>query len=323
MGHPAFGLLTPHGGALAPVASTAPHCRARAPWRWLLGLTLVWLTLLSSALPAKTSRDGAVQPADPLVTLADGRRVAPDIARIQRRGELVVAMLGRDTPPFFYQRDGELAGLEVDMARELAQRLGVGIRFDRTARSFNEVIERVSRQQADLGISKLSRTLTRAQTVRFSNPYLTLKHALVLNRLAVARLTQGRSLQSLVRDFDATLGVIADSSFADFAAQNFPRARLRAYPDWQDLVRAVRAGEVVAAYRDEFEVKRLVRGDPESPLTLRTVTLTDLEDSLGIAVGVGDPVLLDVVNLYLAQRARALDVDQVLAAAAHLTGARP
>ena len=82
----------------------------------------------------------------------------------------------------------------------------------------------------------------------------------------------------------------------------------------KDVSLAVRKGEVVGAYRDEFEVKRLLKSDPTASLTLRTVTFKDLEDTLGIAVGIGDPVLLAFVNQFLAQRPDKLDIDKVLQA---------
>ncbi|AFL75916.1 ABC transporter substrate-binding protein [Thiocystis violascens] len=286
-------------------------------WHWAIALFIGFLALSTVSL-AESPRATVETRPDPLVSVADGRRIAPDIARIVARGELVVAMANMDTPPFFYLRDGRLVGLEVEMARDLARELQVAVRFNRQAGSFNEVIDLVARQEADVGISKLSRTLARAQQVRFSEPYLRLKHALAFNRLALAQLAMDSPVQRVVRDFGGTLGVIADSSFADFAAHHFPQANIQTYPDWPEAVRAVRTGEIIGVYRDEFEIKRLLKSDPTASLTLRTVTLTDLEDTLSIAVGVDDPVLLDVVNLFLAQRVNKLDIDKVLHADTHL-----
>lgn len=262
--------------------------------------------MLCACLLMNSAIDAALPPA------ADERPLAPDIARIVARGELIVAMIGIDNPPFYSLQNGQLVGLEVEMVRDLARELHVAVRFDRQAHSFNEVIDLVARQQADIGISKLSRTLARAQQVRFSMPYLRLHHALAFNRLALAQLARDQPLQRVVRDFNGTLGVIAHSSFADFAAQHFPRARLRRYDDWQAATQALRAGEIVGVYRDEFEIKRLLKSDPTAALTLRTVTLTDLEDTLSIAVGAADTVLLDVVNLFLEQRTNTLDIDTAL-----------
>ncbi|EXJ14832.1 ABC transporter substrate-binding protein [Imhoffiella purpurea] len=287
----------------------------RGHWHLILGLILAGLTLVATARPGSAQEPSSA---------AEGRPdLAPDIARIVDRGELIVAMADMNTPPFFYRQGDDLAGLEVDMARELARELRVGIRFDRSAKTFNDVIDVVAGGKADLGISKLSRTLSRAGKVRFSDPYLRLHHALAFNRLALARMAMDTPIPSIVRNFRGSLGVIADSSFADFAKRHFPQASIRTYSSWPEVVAAVRSGEVVGAYRDEFEIKRLITSNPTIALTLRTVTLTDLEDTLGIAVGADSPVLLDLVNLFLAQRQEKLTIDKVLDAVKPYRNNRP
>jgi ABC-type amino acid transport substrate-binding protein len=238
--------------------------------------------------------------------------VPTDIARIRQRGELVIAMLATDTPPFFYEKEGKLVGLEVELAKAIAQELKVEVRFTREAKSFNEVVDMVAQRRADLGISKLSRTLARAQIVHFSQPYLALNHALVLNRVAFARLANNEKVEDTVRQYKGTLGVIAKSSFADFAKNNFPKAKVIEYPNWNAVLNAVNKGEVTGAYRDEFEIKRLLKDNPTAALTLRTVTLQDMEDTLSIAVGVNDQTLLAFVNQVLSQQREKLDINKVL-----------
>lgn len=274
--------------------------------------------LAASSPPAKAVQAPPKLPSSSsvLVKVADGRLLAPDIARIVNRGELVVAMLGVDTPPFFYTKNDQLVGLEVDLAKAIAKELKVGIKFDRTARTFNEVVGVVARQEADLGISKLSRTLARAQVISYSDPYLRLNHSLILNRVKFAELARERPLPSVIRGFKGSIGVIAKSSFADYAARNFPNAEIREYPSWPEVLKALESGQIVSAYRDEFEIKRILKSDPSASLTLRTVTFKDLEDSLGIAVGIQDPTLLAFVNQFLADSPDKLTVEKVLKAVA-------
>ena len=267
----------------------------------------------SAAVQATTAALG-LSPAPALVKVPDGRLLAPDIARIVTRGELVVAMLGVDTPPFFYEKKGELVGLEVDLARAIAKELGVNVRFNRTPKTFNAVVDTIARGEADIAISKLSRTLARAQVISFSHPYLSLNHALILNRVKFAQFARDRALPEVIRGFSGSVGVIAKSSFADYAKRNFPNAKVVEYPGWGDVLKALDKGEVIGAYRDEFEVKRILKTDPTASLVLRTVTFKDLEDTLGIAVGIGDPVLLAFINEFLSQRADKLTISKVLAA---------
>jgi ABC-type amino acid transport substrate-binding protein len=235
-----------------------------------------------------------------------------DIQRILTRGVLVVAMPSFDAPPFFYRQGGILRGLDVELAYGVAEALKVLPRFDRQASTFNGAVEVVARGEADLAVCKLSRTLGRASRVRFSEPYLTLHHALALNRLRFADLARGRDLASVIRSYNDSLGVIEASSFVDFAGRNFPRARLVKFKDWPAVTAALKRGQVTAAYRDEFEINCLLKSDPRMALTLRAVTLADTEDSLGVAVPPDSQQLLALVNLYLAQRHDKLTIETVM-----------
>lgn len=250
-----------------------------------------------------------------LVKVPDGRLLAPDIARIVTNGELVVAMLKVDTPPFFYfNESGQWVGFDVDLAQAIAKELGVKLRINRDAGTFNAVVDILARGEADLAVSKLSRTLARTQTISFSNAYLTLNHALLLNRVKFAQLAKSRPLPEVIRSFDGNIGVIAKSSFADYAKRSFPKATIQEFPTWNSVLVALQKGEIAGAYRDEFEIKRVLNSDPTASLVLRTVTLKDLEDTLGIGVAVSSPRLLAFVNEFLAQRTEKLDITKVLQA---------
>jgi len=306
------------------------RCRSRAgACGRLIALALALTGTASSLLaqPSKPAAQAAAAAAAPapaapppvaatsnLVRVPDGRLLAPDIARIVSRGELVVAMLGVDTPPFFYEKNGELVGVEVELAKQIGKELGVNVRFNRNAKSFNAVVDIVARGEADIAVSKLSRTLARAQVISFSQPYLVMNHALILNRVKFAQFARDRALPEVIRGFTGSVGVIAKSSFEDYAKRNFPNAKVIPYPGWPEVLKALEKGEIIGAYRDEFEVKRILKMDPTASLVLRTVTFKDLEDTLGIAVGISDTVLLAFINEFLVQRAEKMTINKVLSA---------
>lgn len=270
------------------------------------------LTLVASLLLGGLATPGAARAQGPMVRLARGDLVAAEVGAILARGQLVVAMAATDSPPFFHTQGGQWVGTDVRMAEQLAGELKVALRIDRSPASFNQVVDSVARGDADLGISKLSHTLTRALSVHFSTPYLSLNHALILNRVEFAKLLRDRPLAWAIRNFTGELAVIAHSSFSDFAPRHFPQARIVPYPHWEAAVEAVRRGQVTGAYRDEFEVRRLLKADPSLALTLRAVTLKDLTDHLAIAVGVRNPTLLAFVNKFVDQRVEKLTVDTLL-----------
>ncbi len=232
----------------------------------------------------------------PGVRLPDGRVLAPDIARVVQRGVLNVALLDRDTPPFVFEKNGELAGVDIDLVRQVGSELKVPIHFDRSSKTYDEVVERVADGRADLGVSKLARTLKRAQSVQFSTPYMHLEHSLLLNRLAFAAVARDQSVSQAVRHFTGTIGVLGGSAWEEFARRNFVQATVVPFATWAGAVEAVKGGKVVAAYRDAIEVGMVMKTDPGLALTLRTVSFSDLRSALCLMVGARDFSLLSLVN---------------------------
>lgn len=225
----------------------------------------------------------------------------PDIQRILDRGKLVVAVLGTDNPPFFMESGTEqtLRGLDINMAKGIADTLGVELEFNRTPKTFNEVVDQVYQLNADIAISKLSRTLPRATRVKFSRPYVTMRQGLLVNRLQLAEQAEGNRVIEAIRNFNGHVGVISGSSYVGFLKQKFPTASIAEYPTWDDIVEAVIQGDIQAAYRDELEVKEVVLRNPDAALRLQTVALTDTKDQIAMALPWDSPHLQAFVNQYL------------------------
>jgi ABC-type amino acid transport substrate-binding protein len=239
---------------------------------------------------------------------------APDIERILKRGWLIVAMPKKDNPPFYaLDNKGNYWGLDVELARGFAKQLGVRIVFNREAESFDEAVKIVSEQNADLAICKLSRTFKRAMKIRYSHPYVTLHQALLINRLNFApQVLQNPSPEEAVQKLHGKLGVIAESAYVEYAKQYFPKATIVTFDTWEQVVQAAAKGELVAAYRDELEVKKVVKVQPETALKFKTAVITDINDSLAIATAWNNPHILALINIYLEELNLSLNADKIL-----------
>ncbi len=238
----------------------------------------------------------------------------PDIQRILDRGKLIVAMPQADNPPFYaINEKGEYWGLDVELARGFAALLGVGIIFDREAKSYNAAVERVIQRKSDVAWCKLSRTFQRGMKVRYTQPYIVLKQALLINRLALAKQAKTSvPIEETVQNLKGNIGVIAKSSYEVYAAKYFQQADVISYPTWEDVVVATAKGEVVAAYRDELEIKKVVKGNPESALKFKTAVISDTTDPLSVAVAWDSTTLLSLLNIYLENKNLNLNANRLL-----------
>ncbi len=262
---------------------------------WLVAETMLGL---ATAQPAQQNTPRK----SPLAKAPNGQMAAPDIARILNRGELVVAIISTDSAPFFSEKDGVMVGTDVNVARLIAKELGVPVRFDRSAKTFEAVVEMAADGRADIGMGRLAKTVLRAQKVSFSTTYMKLPHSLMINRLEFSKISGDRAAPSVIRNFNGTMGVISQSAWEEFGRRNFPKAKIVPYASWAKVIEAVKKGEVVAAYRDEFEIQKVMRANPKLALTLRTVTFNDIESSLSLMIGIQDTTLLSFVNEVITMR---------------------
>lgn len=243
---------------------------------------------------------------------ACGPATARDITAIKSSGTLVVAIPDIRTPPFFFEDKGELMGLDVDLAKSIAAALGVRAVFNREAKTFNDAVQLVALGKSDIATAKISRTLARAQSVLFTDPYLVLPHALLLHRLRFAEIARGKPVVQVLQSYTGSIGVLAKSSYADFARANFPNATIVEFGQWDAAVDALAAGRITALYRDAFEAKRIFKVRPDLAVTIRSVLIEDITDTIGIAVGADSYHLHAWLNLFLNQNGIRYSSDQIL-----------
>ena len=245
--------------------------------------------------------------------MPDSKVLLPsDIGAIKRAGVLVVAMNKKDSPPFFSGEGDKLRGLDVDIARRVGVMLGVPVEFRRDAESFAEVVEQVRTGRADIAISKLSVTGPRLQTVRFSQPYVKLRQGLLVNRLWLSQNAKGREPYQVIRDFDGKISFIAKSSYETFARANFPRATLVPETDWNVIIDRVMSGQYAAAYRDEFEIKKISFEKPDAAISTKSIVIADGVDFIAAAVRPDAPILLSVINHVIATEFSNIDTKKLM-----------
>jgi ABC-type amino acid transport substrate-binding protein len=222
--------------------------------------------------------------------------LSPDIAAIKKKNVLVVAMTKKDNPPFFSGDEKNIRGLDVEIAQRIGVLLGVPVEFRRDAESFADVVEQVRSGAADVAVSKLSITGPRLLTVRFSDPYIKLKQAMIINRLWLSQHGQGREVYEVIRTFNGKISFIRNSSYDTFARANFPKAIYTPEDSWDTIVNNVTSGAIAAGYRDEFEIKKISFEKPNAAITTKTVTISDSIDNIAVAVNINSPQLLSIVN---------------------------
>jgi polar amino acid transport system substrate-binding protein len=227
-----------------------------------------------------------------------------DIQSIKDKGELVVAMHSKDQPPFYMtNKSGELIGFDVEVAKEIAKRLKVKLRFDRTAKTFDDVFDVVAQGNADIGISMLSFTPRRGLKVLFSKPYFKLHKAGLINRVSIAK--EGEvSIEELLTPSKKEgaqkpiIGVLQGTSYVRFVRVTFPDTEVTQIDEWKELIEKVKKGDITAIFSDSNDIKLAVSQDPNLVLEVKAVLLKD-PDNLYIVYSKKYPDLPRWIDLVL------------------------
>ena len=235
-----------------------------------------------------------------------------DIAAIKKANVLIVAMTKKDSPPFFSGEGDDIRGLDVEIARRIGVLLGVPVQFRRDAESFAEVVEQIRDGRADIAVSKLSVTGPRLQVVRFSDPYVKLRQSLIVNRLWLSQNSQSRETYQVIRDFNGRISFIRNSSYDTFAHINFPNATFLPEDKWDVIIDKVTRGDIAAAYRDEFEIKKISFEKPEAAISTKTITIADSVDNIAVAVNPRAVQLLSIVNYVIKNEYNNIDTKKLM-----------
>ena len=98
-------------------------------------------------------------------------KVVPDYASFPAPNGTLTMAAEAAYAPMCYYRGNEIVGLEVCMAAKFCEAYGYGLRI--TNMSFDAVLPSVQTGKADFGLSSITITEERAQSVNFSDPYYT------------------------------------------------------------------------------------------------------------------------------------------------------
>lgn len=212
-----------------------------------------------------------------------------------------------------HAKDGRFYGIDVSLAQDIGRRLGVGVKFNRKAETYDGVVDILARREADIAISYLSRTLERSKRVRFTEPYLFLHQALLVNRLKAAQKKLGKDILKILKNMDEKIGVLVASSHVGYVKEAFPKALMKQYKRFDpDIVEAVLKGDLFAGFSDELDVKKVILQRPEISLHLQMAVLEGKEDIIAMAVPWDSVHLLSWLNLYLKTIKLDLTADKVL-----------
>lgn len=196
-------------------------------------------------------------------------------------------------PPLAFKENGEIKGVEVDFAHQLAKDLGLELTF--VELPWTGLIPALTEGRVDVIMSGMSITEERSKLVDFTQPYLRVGQMALIRKADYQRLRGSAAMNQPTSRVGFQTGTTGEA----FVRRKLTRAQLKGFATPEEGIAALRAGEIDFFVHDAPTIWRETGGfDKKAPdLIGRYTPLT--EEYLAWAVRKDDGPLRDRLNAEL------------------------
>jgi len=246
----------------------------------IVGLALVGCGKTADKQPASSPAPGS-----------NNAAVAPagnQLEQIKKNGKIKVGLMGTYAPYNFLNDKKEVDGYDADIAKNIAQKLGVQAEF--ITGEFSGLIEGLQRDKYDVLISQVTITDDRKKTMDFSIPY-------IKNSVNVVVKGDNNTIKA-IEDFKGKkigvgLGTNDEKYLRDTVMPKVGNFEIATYNDVITSLTDLNTGRIDATINNMFALKPII---DKNKLNIKAVGEPIKEDFAGVAMRKNNPELLDAVN---------------------------
>lgn len=187
--------------------------------------------------------------------------------------------------PYEYYDNGEIVGVDVDIANEIAKEMGKKLVVKDVA--FDSIINEVKTGKADFGAASISYSDERAEEVDFSVNYSVSKQVVIVKENSAITSTKDIDNKKIA----VQLGSIADTYVTD----NYKNAEIVRQKKYLAAIEDLKSDKVDAVVMDELPAKEII----SSNNGLKILEGSLANDSYGMVVKKGNSELLNIINKVL------------------------
>ena len=198
--------------------------------------------------------------------------------------------------PYEYYQNGEIVGVDIDIAKEIAKALNLELEIKDVA--FDSIINEVKTGKSDIGAAGISYTDERSKEVDFTNYYMTSKQVLIVKKNS--DITSPDDLKNV--KVAVQLGTVAD----DYLTTNYAGIRLVREKKFLAAIEDLLDNKVDVVVMDELPAKELINDKLvilEEPLVI---------DYYGMIVQKGNSHLLEKANEVINDLKDSGQIDEML-----------
>jgi polar amino acid transport system substrate-binding protein len=212
---------------------------------------------------------------------------------IEKSGTLRVGV-AEIMPWAMHDKDGQLVGFEIDVARKLARDMGVKVEFHPAPLGY--LVSDLLAGRTDIVIAGLSISASRALRVNFSAAYSSTEVRLAANAKLAGELT---TLDAFNKP-EITIGVLEGSTAEEMTSLLLPKSKIRTYRQDSTLFSDLVAGKLDAAAADAPRPEIVAQLFPSKVVFPPVPPLASFP--AGFAVRRGDMDFVNFLNSWITAR---------------------
>lgn len=201
------------------------------------------------------------------------------------RDDTLIMVTEAGFAPYEYYDNGEVVGVDVDIAKEIAKEMGKKLVVKDVA--FDSIINEVKTGKADFGAAGISYTDERAKQVDFSINYSTSNQVVVVKN--------GSNIRD-VNNIDGKRIAVQLGSVADtYVTSNFKNSEIIREKKYLAAIEDLKSGKADCVVMDELPAKEMVKNNNDIMILSGNLA----SDSYGMVVKKGNKKLLNAINKVL------------------------
>lgn len=207
-------------------------------------------------------------------------------------------------PPFCYVEGEQYKGVDMDISRRIAEKLGMDIQFYKY--DFNPMFSALLSNKIDIAASALTITEERLRTMDFTVPYYTANQVLISKKDAEIKLDK---LEDAVKYTIGTLNNTTGHIYLDehlIDRDLMPKQNMKLFPTNIDAINELLAGKVDLVVIDDSAAMGYAKQIP-----VKVVFTIETKEHYGLAMQKGK-VLNEKINKALQQMIEDGEVQEIL-----------
>lgn len=187
--------------------------------------------------------------------------------------------------PYEYYENGEVLGVDIEIAKEIAKALGKELVIKDIA--FDSIVNELKSGKADFAAAGMSITPERLKEVDFSIEYTTSRQVVIVKK--------DSKISNISDIYDKKVAVQLGSVADLYFSEDYPDTNLVRQKKYLTMTEDLKANKLDLIVMDELPAKQIVANNND----LKILSGYVFEDSYGIAVKKGNTELVTEINKVL------------------------